>query len=226
MTMSDTDRLAALDALRIEYPGIFYWEDPRWEGSLGNALAATPAPLMDIQKQSVVTTAPLDPDPQSFVPGYRVRFIELDNACAFLVSQGWAGGIAFDEAVKALAATPAPQYHVGIDLAADGTTDATAYLCPHGYVGLNHPPECPKCATPAPLDVEAGPPIFADPARMAMAAALWTAKIDCDYGEDVDRLVDTLEGMGLTITPRGGRPCAYCGSVGVPTWPGKEEPHD
>ena len=43
--MTDTDRLAALHALRIEYPGIFYWEDPRWEGSLGKALAATPAPL-------------------------------------------------------------------------------------------------------------------------------------------------------------------------------------
>jgi hypothetical protein len=40
------------------------------------------------------------PDPQAFIPGYRVRFIELDNACAFLVANGWAGGIPFDEAVK------------------------------------------------------------------------------------------------------------------------------
>jgi hypothetical protein len=42
----------------------------------------------------------LPPDPQAFIPGYRVRFIELDNACAFLVANGWAGGIPFDEAVK------------------------------------------------------------------------------------------------------------------------------
>jgi hypothetical protein len=42
----------------------------------------------------------LPPDPQAFIHGYRVRFIELDNACAFLVANGWAGGIPFDEAVK------------------------------------------------------------------------------------------------------------------------------
>jgi hypothetical protein len=41
------------------------------------------------------------PDMQSFVPGYRIRYVELDNACAFLVGQGWAGGVGFDEAVKA-----------------------------------------------------------------------------------------------------------------------------
>ena len=37
-------------------------------------------------------------------------------------------GDAFDKTWDTLAATPAPQYHVGIDLAADGTTDATAYM--------------------------------------------------------------------------------------------------
>lgn len=51
------------------------------------------------------------PDPQSLVPGYAIRYVELEAACAFLVDQGWAGGIGFDEAVRALA----PRIRPGID---------------------------------------------------------------------------------------------------------------
>lgn len=45
-------------------------------------------------------------DPQDFIPGFRVRWIELDNACAILRNHGWAGGISFDEAVRSLTYTP------------------------------------------------------------------------------------------------------------------------
>lgn len=47
-------------------------------------------------------------DPQDFIPGYNVRFIELDNACSYLVANGWSGFIPFDEAVKAV--TPDPRF--------------------------------------------------------------------------------------------------------------------
>ena len=39
-------------------------------------------------------------------------------------------------------------------------------------------------------------------ARIALAAALSNAKIDCDYGEDVDRLVAALEARGYTVATR------------------------
>ena len=54
-------------------------------------------------QRHLLAAALLD-DPQMFIPGYRVRFIELDNACALLVREGWSGGIPFDEAVAALRA--------------------------------------------------------------------------------------------------------------------------
>ena len=72
------------------------------------------------------------PDPQSFIPGYRIRYLELDNACAFLVGQGWAGGVSFDEAIKALAQpAPALTYREAVEAAGgsfaawDSMTDPT-----------------------------------------------------------------------------------------------------
>ena len=36
------------------------------------------------------------------IPGYRITYAELERACKFLVGQGWAGGLTFDEAIQSL----------------------------------------------------------------------------------------------------------------------------
>lgn len=55
------------------------------------------------------------PNPHAFIPGYRIRYIELENACTFLRDNGWAGGIGLDEAVRALAASQ-PRNEDGLDV--------------------------------------------------------------------------------------------------------------
>jgi hypothetical protein len=48
-------------------------------------------------------------------------------------------------------------------------------------------------------DPEAGR-LVANSERIAMAAALYEAKFVCDYGEDVDRLMDALRHRGFVLS--------------------------
>ena len=74
-----------------------------------------------------------------------------------------------------------------------GTNDSDNPPCPAADVARGGP--MPP-GSQAFIAGESGPERHA---RIALAAALHDAKFDCDFGEDVDRLVDALESRGYTI---------------------------
>jgi hypothetical protein len=49
-TMTDQPTTAAGRALRDEYPGVWFWEDPRWNGPLGEAIEAEARAPLDVER--------------------------------------------------------------------------------------------------------------------------------------------------------------------------------